>query len=78
MREAGGVQLPFLMSACFLRRSRVDLPWAVNYATVQPGGGALTAAVGDAPEALLLDWATGKTVRTSPPPHDSVVGSTFW
>lgn len=42
--------------------SKVGFPWAVNYASVQPGGGTLTAVVGDSPEARLLDWSTGKPV----------------
>lgn len=44
--------------------SRVECPWAVNFAVVQPGGSSLTVAVGDSPEGLLMDWATGKTVAT--------------
>lgn len=44
--------------------SKVVLPWAVNYSSVQPGGGTLTAVVGDSPEARLLDWSTGKPVAT--------------
>lgn len=43
-------------------RSQVECPWAINFAAVQPGGSCLTAAVGDAPEARLLDWRTGKKV----------------
>mmetsp|Transcript_11441 Transcript_11441/g.34382 ORF Transcript_11441/g.34382 Transcript_11441/m.34382 type:complete len:443 (+) Transcript_11441:236-1564(+) len=42
--------------------SQVECPWAINFAAVQPGGSCLTAAVGDAPEARLLDWRTGKKV----------------
>lgn len=44
--------------------SKVVLPWAVNYSAVQPGGGTLTAVVGDSHEARLLDWSTGKPVAT--------------
>ena len=46
------------MCAC----SRVECPWAVNFGVVQPGGGPLTAVVGDAPQGLLLDWTTGKVI----------------
>jgi hypothetical protein len=49
------------MCAC----SRVECPWAVNFGVVQPGGGPLTAVVGDAPQGLLLDWTTGKVVLPS-------------
>ena len=48
------------MCAC----SRVECPWAVNFGVVQPGGGPLTAVVGDAPQGLLLDWTTGKVILT--------------
>lgn len=42
----------------------MECPWAINFAAVHPGGGPLTAAVGDAPEGRLLDWRTGKPVAT--------------
>ena len=48
-------------------RSRWELPWPVNYAAPVPEGGAAAGAiavVGDAPEALLLDGATGRVTAT--------------
>lgn len=42
--------------------SKWELPWAVNWSTVQPGSGRLAACVGDDPQALLLDASTGQQV----------------
>lgn len=53
------------MTALSCACSRVECPWAVNFGVVQPGGGPLTAVVGDAPQGLLLDWTTGKVMPLS-------------
>lgn len=47
----------------YLLRSRHIFAWPVNYASMRPGG-SVVAVVGDDPDTLLLDDASGDVVAT--------------
>ncbi|GBF93182.1 hypothetical protein Rsub_05914 [Raphidocelis subcapitata] len=54
-------------AATLAPRARLQFPWAVNYATLRPeggapGGGAAAAVVGDDPVVCLVDLLAGQTV----------------
>lgn len=55
-----GHSIELSVFCCSCRRHRV--PWPANWATASPDNGKLLAVVGDDPEALVLDTATGATV----------------
>jgi len=62
IKPPGGSLRLRLRRACALR-SRHMFAWPVNYASMQPGGSVM-AVVGDDPDTLLLDDASGGVVAT--------------
>ena len=44
----------------------MELPWAVNWSTVEPSGGKLVACGGDDPQTILFDRSSGKVDSLTP------------